>query len=312
MMTIKRYSQDDKDSWNDFIRCSRTPMFMFNRGYMDYHSDRFCDNSLMFYDDDELVAVLPASLHGVEIRSHGGLTYGGMIVGSKIKQHTMMDCFTVLKQYCFSNGVESLVYKSIPYIFDNQPVQEDLYALFINGARIMKVEPSTVVNLKKPFKMPKGRKAQISRARREGVVVQKVGDFASFIELENEVLQQHHGTKAVHTSEEIELLNSRFPENILCIGGYLNDQMIAGALVFVYDSVVHTQYLAANDVARGIGALDLVVNEIINEYKDVKQYLDFGISTENNGQFLNEGLISQKEGFGGRTVAYTTYLLNIG
>ena len=47
---------------------------MLKRGYMDYHSDRFIDNSLMFYEDDKLIALMPASKHGNELRSHGGLT----------------------------------------------------------------------------------------------------------------------------------------------------------------------------------------------------------------------------------------------
>ena len=38
---------------------------------------------------------------------------------------------------------------------------------------------------------------------------------------------------------------------------------------------------------------------------------DFGISTEQGGRYLNEGLIFQKEGFGARTVVYDTYELNI-
>ena len=58
-----------------------------------------------------------------------------------------------------------------------------------------------------------------------------------------------------------------------------------------------------------LGALDSVMNEFTETiYKDWK-YFDFGISTEDNGKYLNEGLISQKEGFGGRAVCYDTYEL---
>jgi hypothetical protein len=38
---------------------------------------------------------------------------------------------------------------------------------------------------------------------------------------------------------------------------------------------------------------------------------DFGISTENSGFFLNEGLLFQKESFGGRAIVYETYKLLI-
>ena len=69
--------------------------------------------------------------------------------------------------------------------------------------------------------MPKGRKAQISRARREGVevkVLTEVSDYESFIDLENAVLEQRHNTHAVHTAAELKLLHDRFPESIKLYG----------------------------------------------------------------------------------------------
>ena len=44
---IKRYSDRCKDEWDDFVRDSRNGTFLFMRGYMDYHADRFADFSLM-------------------------------------------------------------------------------------------------------------------------------------------------------------------------------------------------------------------------------------------------------------------------
>ena len=46
------------------------------------------------------------------------------------------------------------------------------------------------------------------------------------------------------------------------------------------------------------------------EFKD-KKYFDFGTSTEDNGNFLNKGLIFQKEGFGARGIVYKHYIYNI-
>lgn len=155
--------------------------------------------------------------------------------------------------------------------------------------------------------MPKGRKAQISRARREGVVIEvmeKLEDYRTFINLENEVLSQRHDTYAVHTAEELKMLHDRFPENIHLFAALKDERIIAGTVVFEYGQVVHTQYMAAGDEARRIGALDLAINTVIDNYKGSKLWLDFGISTEHGKIYLNEGLISQKEGFGGRTGIY--------
>lgn len=312
MIVISSYDKVNAEKWDRFVSSSRTPMFMFNRGFMEYHEDRFCDASVMVYDDDKLVAVLPASRHGDEIRSHGGLTYGGIIVGEKMKQQSMLECFAAILEYYKAQGISSIVYKSIPYIYHSYPCQEDLYALYLNNAQLFKAEPSSTLLLQAPYKMPKGRKAQISRAKREGITISESEDFDAFIELENEVLAQHHNVQAVHTAAELQLLHNRFPENIRCyMAKNSKGHLIAAALLFIYPHVIHTQYLASNDEGRTIGALDLLISEIMQKYKETHTYLDFGISTEDMGKKLNNGLISQKESFGARTCVYQTWTINI-
>ena len=301
------YNKEKKHEWDQFVKNSKNGTFMFERGFMDYHSDRFTDNSLMFYEEDKLVALFPASLHDKELRSHGGLTYGGFITDSSMKQHKMLECFELLKQYMKEKNLSKLLYKVVPHIYHKQPSEEDLYALYKSNAKLLKIEPSTTLLLKKPLKMPKGRKAQISRARREGVIIEQSNDFDTFINLENSVLAEHHNTKAVHTADELKLLNSKFENEIQLWVAKYQGIVIAGTLLFVYDNVVHTQYMAANDKAREIGGLDLLIKTLMDKFAENKTYFDFGISTEENGKILNNGLISQKEGFGGRTAIYQTW-----
>ena len=314
MVRIEKYSSEKEDIWNRFNKESKNSLFMFDRKYMDYHSDRFKDHSLLFYDEDKLIAILPLSEHGEELKSHGGLTYGGFITDSKMKQHTMMDCFETFISYAKENGFSKVTYKCIPHIYHNQPAEEDRFALFANGAQLVTVDVSTYVNLSSPLKMPKGRKAQISRAKREGVVIEELSsleDFETFIELENAVLKERHEVTAVHTGSELKLLKDRLPENIHLFASMKDGNLIAGTVVYEYDQVIHTQYMAADEEARTIGALDLAVATVIEKYKNSKKWLDFGISTEHGKIYLNEGLCSQKEGFGGRTGVYEIWELKI-
>lgn len=307
MISIKRYMESDKYIWNKFNQNSKNPLFMFDRNYMDYHKDRFKDHSLMFFDNEKLIAVLPMSENGSVLTSHGGLTYGGFISDTKMKQHIMNDCFDKLLNYAEKNGYNTIRYKTIPYIYHIQPAEEDRYALFANGAKLVIVDAATYINLKSPLKMPKGRKAQISRAKRENVSIEiltEQADYDAFIELENCVLREKHNTQAVHTGKELKFLHDNFPENIHLFGAIKNERLIAGTVIYEYGQAVHTQYMAANNEAREIGALDLAVNTVIEKYRDNKLWMDFGISTEHDKMILNEGLISQKEGFGGRTGVY--------
>ncbi|MCR4692072.1 MAG: GNAT family N-acetyltransferase [Lachnospiraceae bacterium] len=286
---------------------------MFDREYMDYHSDRFIDHSLMFYRDGKPVALLPANEKDSRLQSHGGLTYGGMIVGSDMRQTVMLECFLELKAYCMDNGISGIFYKTIPDIFHTQPAEEEIYALYRFGAVPKKVEASTAINLENPLRLSDLRKRQIKKARKEGVEIlidDSPETFHRFMKMQDAVLSERHGVHAVHTGDEMQLLHERFPDRIHLFAARKDNELLGGSIVFVYDTVVHTQYLCANEEAKRTGALDAAVDTIIRHYQGKKKWLDFGISTENNGYVLNEGLIAQKEGFGGRTIVYRSWELD--
>ncbi len=311
-MRIVRYSEERKGEWDAFVRKAKNSLFMFCRDYMDYHSDRFRDHSLLFYEEEELMALLPANEAEGVLYSHQGLTFGGLIMGTEIRQYRVLECMEQLCAYLRDRGFKRLVYKCIPHIYHSQPAEEDRYALFRCGAGQSEITASTVIKLSDPCKRTKGRKAQISRARREGVSVRLLEtpeDYRRFMELEDGVLEERHNTHAVHSSGELWLLHSRFSEEIRLYGAFYEEKLIAGCVIFCYPLLVHTQYMAADDTARQLGALDLVIDSIISGLPESVQWLDFGISTEEGGRILNEGLIAQKESFGGRTDIYEKWEL---
>ena len=83
MFEIKRYTPDEIDEWNRFVAASKNGTLLFDRGFMDYHADRFTDASLMVYREQKLYALLPANIKDDILTSHGGLTYGGMVMSDK-------------------------------------------------------------------------------------------------------------------------------------------------------------------------------------------------------------------------------------
>lgn len=310
-MEIVQYNQDLQNVWDAFIDESKNGTFMLKRGYVEYHSDRFTDFSLMFYDEGKLVAVLPASLHGDEVRSHGGLTYGGIISDRKMTTKKMLSVLDSLLLYLKENNIKKLIYKRVPSFYHTYPADEDVYALFKNKAKLVRRDISTAVYLPDRIKLSKGKKWGISRAKQAGIVVKKFDDFNLFIEKENEVLKERHNTQAVHTGAELKLLAERFPENIALYGAFLNDEFLAGTLVFITPTVAHTQYITTTEKGRETFAFDFLGNELISNVFGDKIWFDFGISTENGGMMLNEGLCQQKETFGGRGFVYDFYELEV-
>jgi len=82
-------------------------------------------------------------------------------------------------------------------------------------------------------------------------------------------------------------------------------------VVYITKQVVHAQYSSATPVGKQLGAIDMLYDRIINHDFSDYRYFDFGRSTENRGHYLNESLISQKEGFGARGMCWDWYEWNI-
>ena len=54
MFEIRKYNDADKEVWNAYVEHARNATFLLNRSYMDYHSDRFHDHSLMIFHTNKL------------------------------------------------------------------------------------------------------------------------------------------------------------------------------------------------------------------------------------------------------------------
>ena len=117
-------------------------------------------------------------------------------------------------------------------------------------------------------------------------------------------LQTKHEVNPVHSLEEIMLLKNKFPENIRQFNVYCKDKVVAGTTVFVTNKVAHSQYIAANQEKNVLGSLDFLHYHLITDVFNDKAYFDFGISNENQGKQINQGLLFWKEGFGARAIAY--------
>ena len=311
MLTLKRYSSDSLHQWNDFVKTSKNGFFMFDRAYMDYHADRFTDHSLMAYDAaGSLVAVLPANERDGVLYTHQGLTFGGFIVGRKMRTPMMVELMETLKTYAAENGFSKVVYKAIPHFYHQQPAQEDLYALFRAGAQQVRVDVSSTIDYTtKRFKFSSSRKSGLAKAKKEGLTVSQGLDFTSFFSMMNEVLNDKYSTSATHTADEMAKLHASFPNNIKGFACTRGNELLAGAIVYETETVAHTQYLAATEEGRNVGALDLLLQHLIDTKYTGKNYFDFGISTEQAGKFLNEGLIDQKEGTGARATIHQVFEL---
>ena len=308
MFEIRRYTPALANEWNQFVAASKNGTFLFDRRYMDYHADRFQDHSLLFYFGERLLAVLPAHQSGDTLCSHNGLTYGGLVMSPRLTVVQTMNLFRELNDYLRGEGFRHVSYKCIPWIYHRLPAEEDLYALYHEcRARMVARDFATDVFLHGDMRWERVRRRGVSRAQKAGVVVERSSDYAAFWEVLSQNLQTKYGVKPVHTLQEITLLHSRFPENIVLYQAVKDGVVLGGVVLYITPQVVHAQYSSATPEGKKLGAIDLLYSRIFSDYENYSHF-DFGRSTENpDGSGLNEQLVFQKEGFGGRGLCYDIY-----
>jgi hypothetical protein len=309
MVEAVKYMPEYKTAWDAFVADSKNGTFLLHRDYMEYHADRFTDHSLLFYRKGRLIALLPANQVGQEVHSHGGLTYGGVISGSSMKAPVMLEVFEAMKSYFQQQGFRKIIYKTVPHLYHQLPAEEDIYALFRFGASLYRRDVSSVIDLQQPVGYSRQRRWEVKKAKGNNLQVQESQEYNRFMQIEQELLQEKYSTRPVHTAEEIRLLAAHFPENITLYIASEEGGMVAGVIIYETATVAHCQYIATTARGRELGALDVLVDHLLTSVYPHKKYFSFGISTEEQGEYLNEGLIRNKESYGARAVVHDFYEL---
>lgn len=308
---IRRYSKEMHAQWDDLAIRSASGTFLFMRNYMEYHAERFEDFSLMIYHSGKLIALLPASRHDKTIASHGGLTYGGFLTLPQLSSEKMLSVFEAVAAYLRQEGIERWEYKVIPYIYQAYPHAAEEYALYRMNAERVACGLSSAVDLASPLQYAELRRRGIKRAQKQGITLHRETDFTPFWQILTQNLQERHSVQPVHSLQEIGLLHNLFPNHIELHTARCNNQVVAGCVVYNTGRVAHAQYISASPEGKQCGALDMLFAHLIEDVYTSCRYFDFGISTEQGGAILNNGLLSQKEGFGARGVVYETYRIEL-
>ncbi len=281
---------------------------MFQREFMEYHSDRFEDFSLMVFKNEKLVAVLPANRKGNKLFSHQGLSYGGLVFQEKLKFKEVLLVFQSVLKHLNDSKIKEIRIKLLPSIYGVIPNDELQYLAFLLDAKLSRRDALAVVNMNAGIKYSKDRIEGSKRGIKNNLVIKEVEDFVEFwntILIPN--LSNKHNTNPVHSLAEITMLKSKFPKNIRQFNVYKNKEIVAGTTIFETKNVAHSQYISGNENKNSLGSLDFLHTNLLDEIFVNKNYFDFGISNENKGRNVNQGLQYWKEGFGARTIVQDFY-----
>jgi hypothetical protein len=309
-MEITRYNDSHNNIWDEIVEKSKNGIFQFYRNYMDYHKGLFKDHSLIISKKNKIIALFPANEKEEEIFSHGGLTFGSLVMTYDLKAAEVLDIFNLIKKYYKEQGFRQVVYKAIPAIYHKYPAEEDLYALFRINAQLIRRDIASVIKLNNRIRFSETKRQSVTKCDKNDISFSENSDFAEYWDLLTEVLSKFD-TKPVHSLTEIIKLKKFFPEKIRLFEARKDNLLLAGIVIYDYDNVVHTQYMANSQEGRKIGALDFINHNLLNDVFQDRAYYSFGISTENQGRELNQGLVKQKEMMGSRGVALDFYSISL-
>lgn len=306
--SVRKYQDSDYQNWNAFIGQAKNATFLFHRDFMEYHKDRFEDFSLMIFDSENLVAVLPANRVGEVVYSHQGLTYGGVVLLLKSKLYDTIFVFKAILKYLHEKRISKLVLKQIPSIYCDCFSDEINYLMYICKGNIIMKHNVSVISLENDLMISKSRRECINRGKKINLSIKEESNLDSFwnnLLIPN--LKEKYNSKPVHSLGEIMYLKSKFPDNIRHFNVYNNEKLVGGTTLFVTKKVVKPQYIAGSDENNVLGSIDFLYYFLIKEIAQGKYFFDFGPSHENNGLEIVKNINFWKESFGAHSLVQDFY-----
>ncbi len=311
---VRPYYKEDFELWNTFVSEAKNATFLFHRNFVEYHSDRFEDFSLMVFEEKKIVAILPANRVGYEIFSHQGLTYGGLVLKGQMKSVEVFHILDMLIDFLKKEAFKKFVIKPIPVFYKDTFSFEIEFYLHQNGFVFLRKDMNLAHKLVDNHLISNSKLKKYRSNTNVTIDFQQEDNFKDFWNLVLiPRLAEKHQAKPVHTLVEIEKLAQNFPNQIKQFNAYLDDQIVAGITIFESKNVVKSQYGATTIKGEQCRALDFLFLSLYEKYAaEKKTYFDMGIVTDTsfeNG--FNSGLLNQKEELGCVVFEQNHYALNL-
>ncbi|MBE0474958.1 GNAT family N-acetyltransferase [Rhodoferax sp.] len=314
-LQIVPYAPDHEPAWEQCCAASVNATLLHTRRFLSYHGERFKDVSALILDAGKVRGVFPAAQSPADpmlVVSHPGTTYGGVVHPGWLSGARMLEALSALAAHYQNLGYQRLLYKAVPHIYASAPAQDDLYALFRLGAQRLRCDLSCAVGLARRQPPDAQRRRGLKKAQKAVTLSAEPLHLGALWAVIAHNLARKHAAKPVHSLAELALLMNRFPHHIAIHCALLAGCVEAGVVVFKTSTVWHAQYIAASESAYAVSALDAVFDAVILEAQQAgARYFDFGISNEQDGQVLNDGLYRFKSGFGGGGVAHEFYEIKL-
>jgi lipid II:glycine glycyltransferase (peptidoglycan interpeptide bridge formation enzyme) len=309
------YEDKYESEWDKFIQENAVNgTFLQTRNFLNYHpKERFIDNSILLFKENTLAAIVP----GCAINdggtktffSHAGSTFGGPVIHKKYYDAAnIIEMIKSLENKLREEGFAKSILKITPDLFCKEKTDVLQYVLAYCGYSSY-TELSTYIDFE-TYKQDisanfnQRQRRNLKNALKYDLQFKNLNDDKDIYQFYN-ILKKNltkFNADPVHTIDELfDLKNNRLKKIVEFYGIYLDRQMIAATMIFSFDGILHTQYLASDyDYANYRPMTYLYYRLIEFAFQNGYKKLSWGVSTEKRGTVLNESLLSFKESFGSK------------
>lgn len=309
---ITQYQLTYRNDWNKFLK-SADSSFLFLREFMEYHAHKFEDFSLLIFNQEDLIAICPAHKEDDILKSHWGLTYGGVIWKNGLSLDIVDKATNELLVFLRQKGFYHLQIKALPEFYMDELSQRQ-NQVFKAKAQINHQDRVFAIDYNQPLSIHKTKRKHYRKGHSVGFKIEASNDYKLFW---NQVLiprlKAKHGVEPVHSLSEIKLLGQQFPRNIIQYNISLDDEILAGITIFDKGMVVKSQYGATTDKGEKLRALEYLFMHLIYKYKEEGRRF-FSMGTIGDDRFpdgYNPGLKKQKEELGCRMYVQQFFTFDI-
>jgi hypothetical protein len=297
-ISVKQYTQNDKTIWDEFVKQSLNGTIFNYRDFLNYHIDRnFQDNSLIFYKNNSICAVLPAARieqdNNKILFSHPGASFGGFT----IKQNSYSMCDDILnafENYCKSNDFDETFIIPAPAFYFKIPDETFEYALSWRKYTVKEHYITSVIDLREENSQLLAniyRNKNRSNSYFQNLISENHIRFewCKHFDQFYPILQENknrHKSKPTHSLDELIKLDQLFTGKINLLMMYSGDDPIGGTLLFTANPKVAIIFY--NMINYDFSHLQPATLQVIEAIKWAKKHqfemLDFGVSQDPNAE----------------------------
>lgn len=315
---IIEYTENKRKIWDSFVLNSNNGTIFHLQDFLDYHpKGKFNFYHLMFYKDNELIAVLPGGLTADNsiLWSPVGASYGSFVTGD-IHFELALEIVDSFLEFCKLKNLSETYLIPPPIVYSKKISQHLEYAMLYRKFDFELHYISHAIDLRssKDFLSDcdkTSRKTIHKILREQKLSIRESDDFVSFnkILIENKA---RHKVKPTHTLDDMLRLKELLPENIKLQLVYYEEKPIAGSLLFICNSkVVLCFYNMLLYEYEHLKPIYLIMYETMKWAKENGyDWVDIGVSQDTSAEdpmTPQLGLIAFKERFNARGILRSTY-----